>query len=82
MHDPLPPDSFMRQDVPLMVTVPVGMVPENCGETLTERRSLCSCPKVTFAADSFRVVLVEALATVKVVLVVNDVEPKKLVLGA
>ena len=47
LHDPFPDESVITHSAPvedLTVTVPVGGAPRNLGETLTDRRSACSCP--------------------------------------
>jgi len=44
---PLPDGSVIVHNVvpdSLMVTLPLGVEPEYCGETVTDRRSTCSCP--------------------------------------
>ena len=67
MHDPLAPDSVITHSVvvdSLIVTVPVGVEPEYCGETVTTRCSVCSCPYVTEFGEAMRLVVAVAVATV------------------
>ena len=47
VHEPLPDDSVVTHSVVLdsfTVTVPVGVEPEYCGETVTDTFSTCSSP--------------------------------------
>ena len=67
VHEPLAEDSLIVHNVfveSVTVTVPVGVKPEYCGETVTDKCSTCSCPYVTFVADSLRPVLEVALTGV------------------
>jgi len=73
---PLPEESLIRQSEPLMVTTPVGVVPEYWGETVTENRSFCSWPKVTLVSESLSEVVVDALGNRQVF--AAAVEPTKL----
>ena len=47
LHEPLPAFSLITDSIvveALIVTFPVGVVRESCGETVTDRCSTCSCP--------------------------------------
>ena len=68
LHVALPADSeVVHRTVPplRMVSFPTGTEPANCGATVAEKRSTCSFPKVTLAADKRRTVLEVAFTTLK-----------------
>jgi hypothetical protein len=47
LQEPLHDDSVMTHSVvpgSVIVTLPVGVVSEYCGETVTDTTSACSCP--------------------------------------
>ena len=47
VHEPVADDNVIVHSVVVdsfTVTVPVGVVPGDCGETVTDRCSTCSCP--------------------------------------